>query len=83
MKSTQQFQSLLSGIFGEYQIMIEEGIHVTVFKAKIWNVRTGYDEETSITLYDRSLLDLTCSVIEKIYRLTDPTFQDMEILWLP
>lgn len=77
-----QFTSVLAGICGEYQITIEQGIHVDVFKAKIWNIRTGYNEETSINLYDRDLLNLCCVIVEKIYRLTDPMFQNMEILWL-
>jgi len=77
-----QFKNLLTGICGEYQINIESGIHVDAYKAKVWNVRTGYDEKTSITLYDRDLLQLCCTVVEKIYKLTDPMFQNMEIIWL-
>ena len=83
MNSGTQFKSLMSGIYGEYQIVLEEGIHVAVYKVKIWNVREGYNEETSIILYDRDLLDLICRVVEKVHKLTKDIYKDMEILWLP
>lgn len=82
MSSSTQFKTLITGMCGEYQIGIEEGIHVSVYKGKIWNVRTGYDETTAVIVYDRSLLNLCCTIVDKIYRLTDPKFQDMEIIWL-
>jgi hypothetical protein len=74
-----QWKTLATGLSEDFQINVYEGKHVNVYKASIWNTRTGPDKN-NIVLYEEDILELIYTVSKKVATLTrNPIF---EVTWI-
>jgi len=56
-------------MIGTYQFLLEEHIHLTVYRVKIWDVRVGQGTDDNTRIYEENLLKACDSLVKRIFSL--------------